>query len=853
MISRIQRFVDATKCSDSRLGALEPLAKDAVRCHFSLRRHIACEIFEIRLHSLSVHGGESIVVARFLVGESTSQSQWKALIRKVFDAMKQVPGLVDKLWMWASDGQFFSILWQHRSHASNLDEVRSQAREILQEVEKEDLFKSGFTKKGVHMFKALVRRLHGRIIRTLMSSPPLTSHKPLPRPPAEPMSKAEIDSFSDSLLEIPDLNDDNLDEKLSLQVKGLCSLVDSLDMQGNSKKKKVDASEHHKPLLDKLVGVSMEDRYFSLLSGKGSVEVEEVSDDESSSQRQVKKRKGSVRTGKQGSIQKIIMPYHEEQGPEYLDLVHRRMAYLCQAVLRDSGPSCSFIEAEDGMPCGVACTISTQSIHRAVQGPAPRPPVFMQGSSLRKFVEVDTVFLTYISDMSITNIRQLYSYLQASFLEVLFSKIAAEATSASKDAVVTQMLTETRKTALENDDFSTLSVIRKMASLHEAVQRAARGHYNHAALDIIDNYFETQDGKLELKRLTNAYSNCTFATRASIPQVMPEVGRIVLSMEDFFHKMKCLMNALRNQSLSDTQNGFFNKRHCLDAARKHPAEFSAIVKALTGSRHDQQDPFAAKQAFVNQDFLNTLSNDGFPAMAERMRILGRWMEMLDKAGVDPIVREQCLEHVHILVMRALERAGWHNVQNVRQTIAGLPRKLLFALAADVDSVRTLISCFCGGHEQKTLDNDETIRLRHIWNGPSSFIEGGASAFMSNMKWYNIKLRYSGTYDSEQGFSALVSLLGYKPGIRVALGAMRRISLVQRIKHDNNRLITVRESRRAKYDHLRDCKEVTRDLLANWHGTRDQPSQGLDSRRESKRLKVLLQNKFYNPRAHFKVT
>ena len=354
--------------------------------------------------------------------------------------------------------------------------------------------------------------------------------------------------------------------------------------------------------------------------------------------------------------------------------------------------------------------------------------------------------------------------------------------------------------------------------------------------------------------LMTAYSNCTFATRASIPQVMPELGRIVLSMEDFFHKMKCVMNALRNQSVTETQNGFFSKRHCLEAARKFPSEFNAVVKALTGRNHDQQDPFAAKQAFVNQEFLNALSNDGYAEMAERMRILGRWMEMFDKAGVDPTMREQSLQHVRILVMRALERAGWHKAQNVSQTIAGLPRKLLFALAADVDSAQTLITCFCGGHETTQLDDNQKVRLRHIWNGPSSFTKGGASAFLSNVLWYNIKLRYSGTYDSEQGFSALVSLLGYEPGIRVALGAMRRIALVQRLKHDRERLISVRANRRSKYDHLRDCKDtVTRDLLANWHGTHDQPSEGMDSRRESKRLNVLLQNKFYNPRAHFKVT
>jgi hypothetical protein len=45
----------------------------------------------------------------------------------------------------------------------------------------------------------------------------------------------------------------------------------------------------------------------------------------------------------------------------------------------------------------------------------------------------------------------------------------------------------------------------------------------------------------------------------------------------------------------------------------------------------------------------------------------------------------------------------------------------------------------------------------------------------------IKYRYIGTYDLEGGFSALVMMVGFKPAIRIALGVLRKVEALSRIR------------------------------------------------------------------------
>jgi hypothetical protein len=346
-----------------------------------------------------------------------------------------------------------------------------------------------------------------------------------------------------------------------------------------------------------------------------------------------------------------------------------------------------------------------------------------------------------------------------------------------------------------------------------------------------------------------------------LPQRDSILGKSLCKHEDFFHKLKRVTSSIRTQQATVGKKGGVQTRPLLDKekllaiARKDASAHTLIIAALTGIGSDAMDPFAQSRMFVSNKFFEDVQKED-PDLALILRTIGEWYEAFDKTGLSGAERERRMSNMHDL-FRAMIGPYWYCHKKPPSSIAGMPLRLWFALVANCDSVRVLVNVKLDRKSHASAGQpDEAVLSPAPAHANSPFkkprlaaetgprqaeddVKEGASfttlrgekitpqgnftphgehfELIRRLKNALIKYRYIGTYDLEGGFSALVMMVGFKPAIRIALGVLRKVEALSRIRAMPLRGFFFYRSKRARYDHVALRSARGSNLVNEWFG------------------------------------
>jgi hypothetical protein len=154
--------------------------------------------------------------------------------------------------------------------------------------------------------------------------------------------------------------------------------------------------------------------------------------------------------------------------------------------------------------------------------------------------------------------------------------------------------------------------------------------------------------------------------------------------------------------------------------------------------------------------------------------------VFEKAGLTAEERDQRAARFIQLYDELLPRCAFLQDDAPAANIMGLPRGLLYAMRADVDSLQQFRAC----------------------NPDAKLIE-----------------QYLDTFDIENTFGTLVRKCGgKKPDIVTAMGAMRSCEILEKVRQHPARGFVMDYSRREKYDSAAISSQVVASTIAQWQGT-----------------------------------
>jgi hypothetical protein len=282
-----------------------------------------------------------------------------------------------------------------------------------------------------------------------------------------------------------------------------------------------------------------------------------------------------------------------------------------------------------------------------------------------------------------------------------------------------------------------------------------------------------------------------------------------------------------------------DKEILLEIARKKPRVHKLVIDALTGIGSDAMDPFAQSRMFVDPTFYEDVHKVD-PNLALILRTIGEWYDAFNKTGLSGAERARRLCNMRELFDSVLG-SHWYCHKKPPSSIAGMPLRLWFALAANSDSTRVLVNVKLDRVSHETagpeVSSGKKRRSEPFTNRPfkkpRSAMETSAREaeqpspaeddqeetfrLIRRLQDALVKYRYIGTYDLEGGFSALVMMVGFKPAIRIALGILKKAQMLSNIRSMSHRGFWMYRSRRARYDYAVGRQERGVSLVNEWFG------------------------------------
>lgn len=467
-----------------------------------------------------------------------------------------------------------------------------------------------------------------------------------------------------------------------------------------------------------------------------------------------------------------------------------------------------------------------------------------------------------------------YLYFKDAVLEQNFSLLAKRAQSSSRLSMLKEKLASSipdtlepsldSESALEESDKSVLSGS-SLKTVEEILDVLAGAESDLQAIGFLMEMLPVE----ALEEVCDIYKTLRYSEGVWLPQRDRDLGKTLCKHEDFFHKLKRVTSSVRSQKAAISGDGrrrtvgppLLDKTKLLEIAYNKPVEHSVIIHALEGKSSDPMDPFAQSRMFVSQTFYNDVRAK-YPDLALCLKTIGEWYDAQDKTGLSETERAKRLSNMHDLFYAVIGRY-WYCHTLPPSNIAGMPLRLWFALNAIVDSARVLIQVKLGGEfhpsagqggssaGKKRMSEPFTEQpfkrpkldvtacqaeeeKKHSNEGKALTGHTGKTLRGQKLAWGSythktvrliktlrrqlIKLRYSGTYDLEGGFSALVTIVGYKPAIQVALGVLRRAQILSSIRALPSRGFHFPKSSRAHYDYAVHRRQRGMQLAHEWFGT-----------------------------------
>jgi hypothetical protein len=353
----------------------------------------------------------------------------------------------------------------------------------------------------------------------------------------------------------------------------------------------------------------------------------------------------------------------------------------------------------------------------------------------------------------------------------------------------------------------------------------------------------------QLQDVIEIYEELQYNKVVWLPQRDEILRKTICKHEDFFHKLKRVTSSVRTQSTiggagkkasSKENKVLLDKEKLLEIARKKPRAHKLVIDALTGIGSDAMDPFAQSRMFVDQTFYEDV-HEVDPNLALILRTIGEWYDAFNKSGLSGAERARRLCNMRELFDSVLGNL-WYCHKKPPSSIAGMPLRLWYALAANSDSTRVLVNVKLDRESHATAGPEDSSAgkkrrsepfTNRPFKKPRSATETSArqaeqpspgqgdqeETFQLIRRLQNslVKYRYIGTYDLEGGFSSLVMMVGFKPAIRIALGILKKAQTLSYIRSMSQRGFWFYRSRRARYDYAVGRQDRGISLVDEWFG------------------------------------
>lgn len=454
-----------------------------------------------------------------------------------------------------------------------------------------------------------------------------------------------------------------------------------------------------------------------------------------------------------------------------------------------------------------------------------------------------------------------------------FHILAKEAQSSSRVSAVKERLADSAYYASKEGDESGREKIEAVLDLLEGVGAELN---DSDMMAILMEVFDMDD----LQDVVAIFNELQYSKKVWLPQRDTVLGKTICKHEDFFHKLKRVMSSVRTQktgssagkkaSKNERSKPLLDKEKLLAIAKtKH--EYRAIREALTGTGSDPMDPFAQSRMFVSKTFYDDVHKVD-PNLALCLRTIGEGYEAYNNSGLTGRERARRLSNLREL-FDAVLGSLWYCHKKPPSNIAGMPLRLWFALAANSDSADVLVNVKLDPEAHATAGQNESLagqkrRLEPFINAPfkkprsdkdTSAPHEAAVAHTQGDKEKTLKLvrrlenklvkyRYLGTYDLEGGFSTLVTMVGFKPSIDVALGVLKKAQTLNRIRLMGHRGFWFYRSKRARYDYFVGRTVRGRSLVDEWFGLMGFAKH---SKRDQQRDRTLMKDVTLHARAYSK--
>jgi hypothetical protein len=749
-LARIRDFMAEVEADQRSLYLIASTALQALQTCISFNRDMANSILEFRISCLNAdEGGRSVVVARFPLGSNVTADTMASIRNLVFDACAKNPDVVRRLELEAADGEHFELLWKHTRHPATFFDLWE-----LNDFQMKALMKALLESINC---KSVCERARNELNKMLYY--------------IYLLQLDEAGGFSVKALPIPKV------------LSPIALAVDRVRLGGDCKE-----------------NIFLAPRVTPQVNN--DVEAETWCDPESPFGRLCKytEEPKSVLVGGTDGVGDYPEILSDNTGPLRFPSTEQYQRY-CEAFYNDRKDAIEWSKT------------AGDSILNAL------PRLASASSTAKVTVGFHSAYAGIVAERLSEMLRDPKSDLQA-FKDAVskqnFDILAQSAQSASRVSMLLELLE--RGVYLEKQPGGDEQ---KAGTLEDILNVLKLGHDDRISDEGGDTKREMTDADAfkflltkfkidELDMIVELYETLRFSEMVWLPQRDASLGKTLCKAEDFFHKLKRVMSAVRNQKKKKKKGAqpavdthglpLFDREVLLEVANKQPDKFQLVIAAITGLDNDSMDPATQKQMFIDEEFLLAVEEHGKDDMSWFLRIIGEWFTAQDKSSISQKERERRLQAFRELFRCAFKNLWW-SATKPPANVAGLPLRLWFSLAANVDSLHVLLNVKMAPQDIRRHPTEIQKRSRLFQKLSSGLI----------------KLRYCGTYDLEGGFSVLVMLVGFKPACRIAIGVLRKAGILAAIRLNASRGFHMKLSRRSHYAHNVPMSLQKRMAVDEWFG------------------------------------
>jgi hypothetical protein len=748
---RIEDFLTEVNAENSSLSLIASTALLALQTCFAFSREIGESILELRISCLDAdQNGRSEVVGRFVLGRNVTALHMTAMRQLVLDAIATNECIVRRIVLEACDGEHFGMLWGDTVHASSSWRLWEVNEKHMKAVMKALLDSLGFKKICPNALAGLKQQLFNIFVLRIDQASGF-SVKRLPRPNLSPIAAA-------------------------VQRAGL--------------------------------GGGIEQNVFlsRLRPEKGS----EVWDKYAGSHATARL------TARPELIDNPVLVAETDEVDNFISLSHQTGPPGAQS-REESALSADRENARAWSQKAGEGILNTLPGLRYASSTDNRNVVFCSA-----FQWVQYQVLAGLVHDSTSKIELFFD----AVAKQNFNIIAEKAQSESRIAVVMEVVRrgleiekepggDSTKAGILQDILDVLNRFRDEGVPNDEDETKRTMTDADAFRLLLTNFHLHQ-----LDVIVQLYDTLRFSERVWFPQDDATLKKTLCKAEDFFHKLKRVMSAVRTQKKTTKKGALpavdtlgppmFDRDVLLDVARKQPDKFKLVISALTGLQNDCMNPATEKQMFIDLDFIDAVKQAGYEDMAFFLSIIGEWFTAQDTSGLSQVERERRLNNGRELFRCVFKDLWWGHIKPAAN-VAGLPVRLWYAIAANVESLDHLLNIKMGSEPDTTAQDPAcpTVQQGHCCLKRSPLFKKLSSRL--------IKLRYCGTYDLEGGFATLVMLVGFKPACRIAIGVLRRASILTGIRLNPSRNFFMQQSKRSHYLH-NVAESIQRERAADeWFG------------------------------------